>query len=152
MASVVVRRASHPDLDAVLSLYAELAGAKLSAAPGDRAGAEPVLVEILADPRRELTVAELDGRIVGTADLLIVPSLNHHGQPWAIVENVVVAQAARRKGVGRALMEHLIALARGAGCCKLQLLSGKHRAQAHALYRSVGLEAVAEGFKIYFDE
>jgi hypothetical protein len=35
---------------------------------------------------------------------------------------------------------------------KLQLLSGKHRAQAHALYRSVGLEAVAEGFEIDFDE
>jgi GNAT superfamily N-acetyltransferase len=136
----------------VLSLYAELAGAKLSAAPGDRAAAEPALAEILADPRRELTVAELDGRIVGTADLLIVPNLNHHGQPWAIVENVVVAEVARRKGVGRALMEHLITLARGAGCCKLQLLSGKHRAQAHALYRSVGLDAVAEGFKIYFDE
>jgi GNAT superfamily N-acetyltransferase len=111
-----------------------------------------VLAEILADPRRELTVAELDGRIVGTADLLVVPNLNHHSQPWAIVENVVVADAARRKGVGRALMEHLIALARDAGCCKLQLLSGKHRAPAHALYRSVGLEAVAEGFKIYFDE
>jgi GNAT superfamily N-acetyltransferase len=152
MPSVVLRRASQADLDALLSLYTELAGAKLSAAPGGRAGSEAVLAEILADPRRALTVAELDGRIVGTADILVVPNMNHHGQPWAIVENVVVADVARRKGVGRALMAHLIALARDAGCCKLQLLSGKHRAHAHALYRSVGLEAVAEGFKIYFDE
>jgi len=152
MASIVIRHASQADLGSVLSLYEELAGAKLSAAPADRASSEAVLAKILAEPRRELTVAELDGRIVGTADLIVVLNLNHHGQPWAIVENVIVAHTARRKGVGRALMQHLIELARDAGCCKLQLLSGKHRAQAHELYRSVGLEPVAEGFKIYFDD
>jgi hypothetical protein len=43
-------------------------------------------------------------------------------------------------------------LARTAGCCKLQLVSGKPRAEAHEFYRSLGLDAVAEGFKIYFDE
>ncbi len=48
-------------------------------------------------------------------------------------------------------MGHLIDLARAAGCCKVQLLSGKHRAEAHEFYRSLGLEPVAEGFKIYFD-
>jgi GNAT superfamily N-acetyltransferase len=83
---------------------------------------------------------------------VVVPNLTHRGEPWAIVENVIVASAARRTGVGRALMARLIELARAAGCYKLQLLSGKHRAEAHAFYRSMGLDAVAEGFKIYFDE
>lgn len=152
MASVVVRRATQSDLGALLSLYEELAGTKLTAAPGDRANSEPLLAEILADPRRELAVALLDGQLVGTADLLLVANLTHRGEPWAIVENVIVAGSARRTGVGRALMAHLIELARGAGCYKLQLVSGKQRAQAHAFYRSMGLDAVAEGFKIYFDE
>jgi hypothetical protein len=49
-------------------------------------------------------------------------------------------------------MGYLIELARGAGCYKLQLVSGKHRAEAHDFYRSMGLSAVAEGFKLYFDE
>lgn len=152
MASVVVRRASQSDLGALLSLYEELAGSKLTAAPGDHVSSEPLLAEILADSRRELAVALLDGQLVGTADLLLVPNLTHRGEPWAIVENVIVAGSARRTGVGTALMGHLVALARSAGCCKLQLVSGKHRAQAHAFYRSMGLDAVAEGFKIYFDE
>jgi len=30
--------------------------------------------------------------------------------------------------------------------------SGKQRAEAHEFYRDLGLAAVAEGFKIYFDE
>lgn len=152
MGAVVVRRASPSDLGALLSLYEELAGSKITAAPGDLASSEPALTEILADPRRELAVAVVDGQLVGTADLLVVPNLTHRCEPWAIVENVIVASTARRTGVGRALMEHLIELARMAGCCKLQLLSGKHRAEAHEFYRSMGLEAVAEGFKIYFDE
>jgi GNAT superfamily N-acetyltransferase len=152
MGSVVVRRASRSDLSALLSLYEELAGDKLTAAPGDRAEAEPRLAEILADPRRELAVAILDGQLVGTADLLVVPNLTHRGEPWGIVENVIVTGAARRSGVGRALMSHLIERARADGCHKLQLLSGKHRTEAHELYRRMGLDAVAEGFKIYFDE
>ncbi|MGD1057300.1 MAG: GNAT family N-acetyltransferase [Solirubrobacteraceae bacterium] len=135
-----------------MSLYDELAGEKLTAVPGDLTISEPLLAEILADPRRTLIVAVRADQLVGTADILIVPNLTHRGEPWAIVENVVVAGTARRIGVGRALMEHLIELARSAGCYKLQLVSGKHRAEAHAFYRSMGLDAVAEGFKIYFDE
>jgi GNAT superfamily N-acetyltransferase len=152
MGNVVVRRATQADLDALLSLYGDLTGSKVTAAPGDRASSEPLLAEILADPRRELAVALVDGQVVGTADLIVIPNLTHRGEPWAIVENVIVADGARRAGVGRALFGHLIEHARTAGCCKLQLVSGKHRAEAHEFYRSMGLNAVAEGFKIYFDE
>jgi GNAT superfamily N-acetyltransferase len=152
MGSVVVRHASQSDLSALLALYEELAGEKLTAAPADPASAEPRLAEILADPRRELAVATLDDRIVGTADLLVVPNLTHRGEPWAIVENVIVADDARRSGVGTALMSHLIERAQAAGCHKVQLLSGKHRTEAHELYRRMGFDAVAEGFKVYFDE
>jgi hypothetical protein len=38
------------------------------------------------------------------------------------------------------------------GCHKVGLLSGKHRLEAHHFYRSMGFEAVAEGFKLYLDE
>ena len=149
--SVLVRQATLADLGRLLTLYEQLAGATTSAAPGDRATSAAVLAEIISDPRRELAVATLEGRVVGTVDLLTVPNLTHRGEPWAIVENVIVAEDARRGGVGRALMEHAIESARAAGCCKLQLLSGRHRTQAHRFYRTLGLDAVAEGFKIYFD-
>lgn len=151
MGPVIMRRARPADLDALLALYDELADTRSSAAPGDRVGAEPLLEEILADPARHLIVAIADGHVVGTADLLIVTNLTHHAKPWAIVENVIVAATARRAGVGGELMRHLIELAGAAGCYKVQLLSGKQRAGAHALYRNLGLDAVAEGFKIYLD-
>ena len=149
---VIVRRASPSDLDALLSLYRTLAGEKRSALPADPPNALGILREVLSQPSRHLLVAEVDGELAGTADMLIVSNLTHHGMPWAIVENVIVAEQHRRRGVARRLLESLIETARAAGCCKLELISGKHRTGAHAFYRSVGMEAVAEGFKLYYDE
>lgn len=150
--SVLVRRARPADLDELLSLYQELADVRITAEPADRASSEALLAEILSDRMRQLAVAIVDGHLVGTADMLVVPNLTHHGKPWAVVENVVVARAVRRTGVGRKLMAYLIDVARAAGCYKLQLHSGKQRVEAHEFYRGLGLDAVAEGFKIYFDE
>jgi GNAT superfamily N-acetyltransferase len=152
MQEVSVRVARPDDLDALLSLFQELADSRDSAAPADRASSESILADILEDPRRRLLVATVDGHVVGTADLVLVGNLTHQARPWAVVENVIVASGVRRRGVGRALMEHLLDVARSTGCYKLQLLSGKQRAEAHRLYRTLGLDAVAEGFKIYFED
>ncbi len=97
-----------------------------------------------------MAVAVVDGQLVGTADLLVDPNLTHRCEPWAIVENVIVASTARRTGVGRALMEHLIELPHG-GLLQLNRCPASTVRRARVL-RSMGLEAVAEGFKIYFDE
>ena len=110
-----------------------------------------VLEEILAQPMRYLTVASRDGRVVASADMLIVANLTHGGRPWAIIENVVVTAMARRSGVGSRLMGHLMRLARASGCYKVQLLSADHR-RAEAFYEHLGFQALSTGFKAYFEE
>src|SRR3990172_13107092 len=62
--------------------------------------------EIEADRKQRLLVAEDNGRVVGTAALIIVPNLSHQGRPYAIVENVVVDDAQRGGGYGELLMRH----------------------------------------------
>jgi hypothetical protein len=54
-----------------------------------------LLRDILGMPGRSLLVAEVDDTVVGTIDLLIVPNVTHGGRPWAIVENLIVDEAAR---------------------------------------------------------
>jgi GNAT superfamily N-acetyltransferase len=110
-----------------------------------------VLAQISADPARTLLVAVLDGSVVGTVDVLIAPNLTHYARPWVLVENVVVASSARRHGAGRALMERALDIARDAGCYKVNLISGEQRTGAHDFYRTLGFQAIGQGFKVYLD-
>ncbi len=149
MAQVRVREATPTDLDALMGLYEQLTGSPEERMPAPAPDPREVIEQIIAAPARSLLVAELDGELVGTVDMLIAPNLTHHAQPWALVENVVVAESARRRGVGRALMLRAIELARAARCYKVNLISGNERTGAHDFYRSLGFEAIGQGFKTY---
>lgn len=89
--------------------------------------------------------------VVGTVDCTVLPNLTRGTRPFMLVENVVVAAAHRRAGVGSALLEAAVRLAHQAGCYKVQLLSRTERDTAHAFYESRGFRAVAQGYRLYFD-
>ncbi len=109
-----------------------------------------VFAEIRADPRQQLFVAEVQGEVAGTIVLLIVPNLSHNGTPWAFLENLVVTENHRRRGLGRMLLEHAVGLARDSGCHMVELCSDVRRLEAHRLYASMGFEARAHCFRQYF--
>jgi ribosomal protein S18 acetylase RimI-like enzyme len=151
MEPITVRFAQESDLGDLLALYAEAAEGNPLKTPASHSEAQPLLKTILTDPARHLCVATTSGKVVGTADMLIVANVAHHGMPWAVIENVVVAAAARRQGAGTALIRHLLEIASSAGCYKVQLLSAKHREPAHKLYQKTGFRPLAEGFRLYLD-
>jgi GNAT superfamily N-acetyltransferase len=95
-------------------------------------------------------VAEHDGTLVGTTDLITLPNLTHNATPYANIENVIVRRESRGLGIGRALVQHAVDRARAAGCYKVQLTSNVARGVAHDLYESVGFEPSATGFRLYF--
>ena len=151
MTDVTVRRATASDLEALSRLYVQLAGDVVESGPAPPERAAEVFELIEADGRRTLLVAEADGAVVGSVDLLVVANLTHRGRPWAIIENVIVDESARRTGAGRALMTEAHRLAADAGVYELQLMSNLRRAGAHQFYESLGYRPVAKGFRIYFD-
>ena len=59
------------------------------------------------------------------------------GQEWEI-ENIVVAEAARRHGLGERLVGELLALARGCGVQALYLEVRESNGPARALYSKMG--------------
>jgi ribosomal protein S18 acetylase RimI-like enzyme len=58
----------------------------------------------------------------------------------SIIEDVVVDQNMRRRGIGEALMRRAIELAREAGAEGVALTSNPRREAANQLYRSMGFE------------
>jgi glucosamine-phosphate N-acetyltransferase len=66
-------------------------------------------------------VAEINGKVVGTATLLIERKFIHGGGRVGHIEDVSVHGDHQRQGVGTALVEHAIQTARQAGCYKVIL-------------------------------
>ncbi len=148
-----IRLAEEKDVPRIVELYRELtitdSQVEHSRNPS-LADYQLVFAEIRADPRQKLFVAEVQGEVVGTIELLIVPNLSHNGTPFAFLENLIVTEKHRRRGLGRMLLEHAVELARESGCHMVELCSDVRRKEAHKLYGSMGFEAQAHCFRLFF--
>jgi GNAT superfamily N-acetyltransferase len=100
------------------------------------------------DPNNELIVAEADGEVIGTLQLMFLPSISYQGGTRAQVESVRVAQHLRGQGIGAEMMTWTIERARQRGCHMVQLTSHKSRVDAHRFYERLGFTKSHIGMKI----
>lgn len=147
MAEVAIRPAGPADADTVFVLYKILEGA-YTQLPVDKAAQAKRWDAVMADRRQHVLVAEKAGAVIGTLTLIIVPNLGHHGQPWAAVTNVAVAEAERGQGTGTRLLTEAGRLAREADCYKIVLSSNLVRSDAHEFYRRLGWKQTHIGFSL----
>jgi GNAT superfamily N-acetyltransferase len=113
--------------------------ARLNAAFNDlRASEEHIAAHIAARSEFERAfLAEIDGRVVGMACLRLLPCLCDPA-PYAELTELFVDPAARRLGVGRALIRHIEGVARAAGARELALITAWRNTGAHAFYHAIG--------------
>lgn len=88
----------------------------------------------LCDPAVTLFSFRQRGRLLGMA------AIKRLGPGHAEIKSMHTAEAARGRGVGRALLAHLLAVARARGCHRVSLETGTTPAfaAARALYESAG--------------
>ncbi|WP_222621998.1 GNAT family N-acetyltransferase [Variovorax sp. PAMC26660] len=143
-ASAQVREAVMADLGAVQALYAELRPHDPMLAPEE---AKRLWAGIVDNPHACIVVAQIDGQLGATCMLATLPNLASGGRRIGVIEHVITAAAFRRRGLARVVLGHALALAWQQGCCKVMLLSGMAREEAHGLYESVGFRGdVERGF------
>ncbi|MDR3570810.1 MAG: GNAT family N-acetyltransferase [Candidatus Pacebacteria bacterium] len=83
-------------------------------------------------------LAVQDGeRIIGMATLYLQQKIDNRA---AWVEDVIVSDEYRGRGLGKQLMEELIKTAREEGVLTLNLTSRSSRVAANALYQKLGFE------------
>ena len=104
--------------------------------------------KIRNDSNQELTVAEIDGEIVGTFQLTFIQYLTHQGGLRAQIEAVRVSSAHRGKGIGTQLFSYAINRAKEKGCYVVQLTTDKQRLRAIQFYEALGFVATHEGMKL----
>jgi ribosomal protein S18 acetylase RimI-like enzyme len=129
---ISVADAATPDVvDAFRRLLPQLSS---SAVPLTRES----LTEIIAAPHNTVLLARdpgAGGRIVGTLTLVIfrIPTAM---RAW--IEDVVVDDAARGRGIGEALTLAAVSLAKARGAKTVDLTSSRSRKAAHRLYEKSG--------------
>lgn len=87
-------------------------------------------------PRGRLLLGYMDGQLSGVACLKeLSPQIGE-------LKRMYVRPAARRQGLGRALLDRLLVEARAIGYERLRLDSAQFMADAHRLYRAAGFQEI----------
>jgi GNAT superfamily N-acetyltransferase len=119
----------------------ELVDALTSLLPQLNPELKPVTMErlsrVIHDPATTLLVVHDDGRMVGAAAVLIYATPAY---VKARIEDVVVDEHARGKGVGEALVRRCLEVARERGAEVVELQSARWREVANRLYPRLGFQ------------
>ena len=145
-----IRRARESDLPALIALFAEdaLGG---HGDTTDLAAFDDYLRAfhvIDASANEQLFVAEQDGDVVGTFEIMFNRTLTGRGSLVMVVEAVQTRADRRGQGIGAAMIEYAIQEARRRDCRLVQLTSNMSRLDAHRFYERLGFSKSHFGFKM----
>ncbi|MDQ2767314.1 MAG: GNAT family N-acetyltransferase [Gemmatimonadota bacterium] len=137
--TIRIRPATANDSDAVAALLTELGHPT-------RASDIPSRLAALAREGGSTLVA-VDERDLplGLICLALHTTLHTSGQV-AYITTLVTAAAARRRGIGKLLVERAFEWAREHRCARLSVTSAERRADAHAFYPACGLPYTGRRF------
>ncbi|HET9611327.1 MAG TPA: GNAT family N-acetyltransferase [Acidimicrobiales bacterium] len=96
------------------------------------------LGEVVSSPATDLFIAIDDGGTVVGMATLVTFRIPTGMRAW--IEDVVVDEAGRGQGVGRALTDAMVDRAREQGCRTVDLTSRPSRQEANRLYQRAGFE------------
>ncbi|MGH8826273.1 MAG: GNAT family N-acetyltransferase [Jiangellaceae bacterium] len=145
---MLIRPATRADVPAIVALLVDDEIGATREQPDDLVPYLDAFERIDADPGEVLVVADVDGAVVGTLQLTIIPGLSRVGTTRAQIEGVRVGSGQRGSGLGAQLIQWAIDEARARGALIVQLTSDLKRVDAHRFYERLGFEATHAGFKL----
>jgi GNAT superfamily N-acetyltransferase len=128
---VNVREAAPGDAEAMARLCVQLGY------PAESREMPARLARLSDDPHARAFVATHDGVVVGLLTVHLRNTLNHEA-PIGQITLLVVDEANRSRGAGRALVEAAEAWARSRGTKRITVTTALDRGVAHAFYEKVG--------------
>lgn len=150
-----VTDATSAEIPAIANLIGELRALEGLAEP---VGLESVRA-YLDDPDAEVLVAletpagpesAHAAEVLGVLSLRVMLDL-FHGRPTALIQELVVAEGQRGRGIGGALLDAALARARERGCVEIAVVTGERNEAGQAAYRSRGFEQDGLYFERHFE-
>ncbi|WP_243759465.1 GNAT family N-acetyltransferase [Achromobacter insolitus] len=135
---MLIRELGQPDLKELLVLYAHLHEVDEPTPP--LAIVESVWSELLSSPRFRYFGAILDGQLVASCNLTIIPNLTRACRPYGLIENVVTHRAYRNRGFGKAVLARAVKVAWEQDCYKVMLMTGRKDEATLRFYQPAGFD------------
>ncbi|MCX7858254.1 MAG: GNAT family N-acetyltransferase [Deltaproteobacteria bacterium] len=142
--SLKIREANPQDIHEILSLYASINDEGETI---DINEALSLFEKMKSYPYHKVFVVEKNERVLATFALTIIDYMAHGGKKVGILEDLVVEERHRRKGIGTEILKFAISECRKNGCYKLALSSNLRREKAHRFYEKNGFKL--HGYSFY---
>ncbi len=131
---IVIRNFTGGDEPAVVRLVRELGESSGATSPVN----EEIIREYVGHPGCAILLAEDDGLIVGLLSYCLRPNL-FHAATACLIEDLIVTEAARSQGAGRALMVELLGRAEIQKWAEISVSVMPDNYRALWFYRLLGL-------------
>jgi len=142
---LTLQTAAVDDLESLAKLYEELSGEET-----DLYKMKENFKLMESNPNYIVLTAKEDNLVVGSVMGIICLDLVRKCKPFMVIENVIVKNSWRGRGIGVKLMEEIEGIGRKRECYYTMFVSGVHRKEAHLFYEAIGYNLdFVQGFKKY---
>ena len=139
MSHILIREATKSDLPVIGKLLEDLTNAMDDTEGIDIGIAIKTCEHLLNDASSYILVAAMEGTPVGFINFTIRQTILHRS-PSALIDELVVAEEYRGKGVGKQLVLAAIEKCRQLGCCEVEVSTEKTNLKARKFYKRYGFE------------
>ncbi len=146
MATITIRDANLADASAIVGLIGEHAAMAGEQSPIT----ETYVATYLSNPTSRILLAEVQNRVVGLLSYSLRPDLYHAG-PSCLIEELIVAEAARGQGVGSALVAELFSRLTALACAEVSAAVMPTNQRAIKFYRTHSLTEEALFLEKHFN-
>ena len=138
---MIIKKLSIDEIPELIKLYDELVPVK-----NELEVLQKKYQEIINNDDYIILVAK-EEEIVGTAMGICCKTLAFNGKNFLVVEDVIVSDKYRGKGIGRKLFDALDNFASDKNCAYSILVSSDFRVEAHTFYEKMGYIDGVKGFR-----
>ena len=139
MGEVLIRQLATGDLETVLRLLVELNDCAHAATTLELERIQESFAHMQKHDEYKNFVALVADQVVGLLSMVYYKSFYHRGGT-ALINELVVSESFRGRGVGRDIVEHAIEISRADGMDEIEVGTEKSNLGAMKFYRKVGFK------------